>query len=177
MFALMAWLHFNPDSSYNSPSSTQHTGVTWLQHSGHTTTQGVQHPRLCTHRAVSMTHRSPITNTSRVRWNRTKRHLPGRTIEGSTCTLREHVSKLKMTNSKPPKEKASASQCLTTKKFRGDKGPSKRISKRSENPSHPEQSGLVTLGCRKRQSKTWLTVGTVLCFCLIYFLFEMFWKY
>lgn len=77
----------------------------------------MQHPRLCTDRAIIMVHQSPISNTSRVGWKIGKEHLPGGTFEGGICAPQEHVRKMKMANSKPPKEKAFASQCLTVKRF------------------------------------------------------------
>lgn len=151
MVALMAWLHFNPDSSYNTLSSTQHVVVTWLQYSSQTTS-----PKSC---FSNLSNQSPLINTSRVRWRR-RRHLPGRTVEGSVCTSWEYVSKLKMAKSKPSKEKASASQCLTAKRFSGDNNPSKSSSKRCENPSHPKHSGLVILGCRNSSKATLHTAPT-----------------
>lgn len=142
MVALMARLHFNPDSSYNTLSSTQHVVVTCLQHSSQTTS-----PKSC---FSNLSNQSPLTNTSRVRWRRRRRHLPGRTVEGSVCTSREYVSKLKMAKSKPSKEKASASQCLTVKRFSGDNNPSKS-SIEMWKPISPRAQRTCHTGAQKQQ--------------------------
>lgn len=83
----------------------------------------MQHPRLCTDKAVIIAHQSPVSKANRVGWKRRKGHLPGGTSEGGICASQEYVRKLKIANSKPPKEKASASQCLTVKMVLGDKDP------------------------------------------------------
>jgi len=111
----------------------------------------VQPPGPGTDRAISTAHQSPVSNASRVRWKRRKGHLPGRTFEGDVFASQEYLRKLKMANSKPPKEKASASQCLTVKRIWGDKHPSTRSSRRSRHPTHPEQSGLVAPGAEEQQ--------------------------
>lgn len=138
MFALIAWLHFNPDSAYSILSSTRHTVVTWLQNSSHTTTpqsrfsnqhrltEGPHHSPVCaasqasrwqSRHCCTSAHQSPVNNASRVGWKRRKGHFPGGTFEGGICASQEYVRKLKTINSKLRKEKVSASQCLTVKRF------------------------------------------------------------
>lgn len=63
---------------------------------------------------------------------------------------REYISKLKMANSKPPKEKASASQCLTLKRVFLEK---KTLAKEAEgDPNTHLTQSRVDLSQEQHQS-------------------------
>lgn len=167
MFALIACLHFNPDSAcstvqyptYSDPIAVQQPPhchkVTLLKPTSlgkvHAAAQYVQHPSL-------ITHQSPATNTSRVGWKRRKGHLPGgNAFEGGICTSQGIHKQAENGKFQTSQRKSICISMLDFKEgFFGEKDPSKRSSRKSEHPSHPEQSGLVTPGAQEQQQSNTL---------------------